>query len=129
MYISITIKNILQIFLGTLFNYSEVAKPYRLINLNKEPTFELKKSMIELIFLYDFILFVLAGYFWVYVILYIIIALRGNKSWVHLLFFSTTYMITVTYFDPFNYNIFFIIIVIILGYVNYLLFDKWVKFE
>ena len=129
MYISITVKNVLQFALGTSFNYSEVAKPYRLINLNKQPNFELKKNMIELVFLYDYILFALAAYLWIFLILYIIVTVKGNKLWIQISYTMIIYFIIVTYFDPFHYNIFFILITMLLGFINYFLFKKWIKYK
>lgn len=129
MYISISLKNFLQIFLGTLTNYDGVTKPYRLINLNKQPTFELKKSMIELIFLYDYILFIVIFYIWFFLILFFLTKKFGNKLWIHISYSLCIYLLAITYYDPFHYNLLFIVISLFLGYTNWWMFKKWIKFD
>ena len=129
MFISISLKNVLQIFLGTLTNYSEVTKPYRLININNRITFDTKISHLKLIFLYDFILFATIAYFWLFLILYLLVKKFGNKLLIHICYTIFVYIIIITYFDPFHYNIIFIFVCIILGYVNWWMFKKWIKFE
>ena len=57
MYISIGLKNILQIILGTIIDYQEIAEPYGLINLLKEPSFKGKINLIILMIGYDIIIF------------------------------------------------------------------------
>lgn len=129
MFISISLKNALQIFLGTLTNYSEVTKPYRLVNINNRITFDTKISHLKLIFLYDFILFASIAYFWLFLILYLLVKKFGNKLWIHFSYTILIYIFTITYFYPFNYNIIFIFITIILGYANWYLFKKWIDFS
>lgn len=128
MYIAISLKNLLQVIYGTISNYTEVAQMYRLINLKKETSFDGLIGLLYIVFVYDFIIFVIIFYFLIYLILYTLIAKFGNKLWIQILYVIIIYFVTITYFDPFNYNFFFILISVIIGYCNWWLFEKWIKF-
>ena len=129
MYISISLKNLLQISIGTLTNYSEVTKPYRLINLTKRSNFEARLNHLKLIFLYDYLLFALIAYLWLFIILYLLVAKYGNRLGIHICYIILVYLIVVTYFDPFKYNILFMLISLMLGFSNWWLFKKWIRFN
>lgn len=126
MYISIGLKNILQLLLGTLFNSEHDAKVYKLINLDMRSTLSTKLGLIELMLIYDFIVFVFIAYLWIYLILYLVVNLIGNKLWFQLLCPVTFYFTTILFIE-FNPNILFILITLILGFSNWWLFKKWIK--
>lgn len=127
MYINLFIKNVLQIILGYIFTSDTNIKVYRLYNIS-ETIYDFF-YIILLILVYDFLIFVKLFYSLIFLILYIIIRIFGNKLWIHVLYSLSIYIIAITFFDPYNYNIFFILIVMLLAYVNYFLFDKWVKLK
>lgn len=126
MYISISLKNILQILFGTLSNSDHDIKLYKLINLRDE-TYYSNLLTLKIILGYDFILLVILLYFWLYFLLYLIISLKGNKLWLQLFYPLIIYLITILVFDHFHPNILFIFIVIFLGYANWWMFKKWIK--
>lgn len=126
MYIAIGLKNILQLLLGTLFNSEHDAKVYKLINLDMRSTLNTKLGLIELMLMYDFIVFVFIAYLWIYLILYLIINLTGNRFWFQLLYPVIVYFTTILFIE-FNPNILFILITLILGFTNWWLFKKWIK--
>ena len=127
MYISISLKNILQFLLGTIFNAGHDAKVYKLINLNMRSTFDTKLGLIELILMYDFIIFTSIAYLWIYTFLYFIVNLIGNKLWFQIIYAIIVYLVTILFFDHFHPNILFIFIFIFLGYANWWMFKKWIK--
>lgn len=126
MYISIGLKNILQLLLGTLFNSEHDAKVYKLINLDMRSALNTKLGLIELMLMYDFIVFVFIAYLWIYLILYLVVNLIGNRLWFQLLYPFTVYFITILFIE-FNPNILFILITLVLGFTNWWLFKKWIK--
>ena len=126
MYISIGLKNILQILFGTLFSSETDIKVYKIYSF-VESVYSID-FIIKLILLYDFFIFVVLAYFWIYLLLYFIIAKFNNKLWLHISFTFIVFILIITYFDPFHYNILFYIITVILGYLNWWLFKKWLKF-
>lgn len=128
MYISITLKNILQIFFGTLTNYSEVAQIYRLVNLQKETSYENVVRLLYILFAYDYLIFGVLFYFWFFIILYFLIKKFGNKLSIHIFYILFIYFTIITYFDPFHYNVLFILTSICLGYANWWMFKKWINF-
>ncbi|RNA62649.1 hypothetical protein D1631_12235 [Chryseobacterium nematophagum] len=127
MYISIFLKNILQISIGTLFNYDSEIKVYKPINLREESSIEDIILLSKLILIYDFILFVFIFYFWTYFLLYLIITQLGNKLWFQIGYTTLFYLISVICFDYFHPSILFILITIILGIVNWWMFKIWIK--
>ena len=129
MYISISLKNLLQIFFGTIIKFDGVTKPYRLININNRSNLEAKINHLKLIFLYDYILFAFIFYLWIFVILLFLIKKFGNKLWIQISYSLSIYLLAITYYDPFHYNILFILIAIFLGYANWWLFKKWINFD
>lgn len=129
MYISISLKNLLQITFGTLTGYSGVTKPYRLINLNDRSNLEAKLIHLKLIFLYDYILFALFFYFWIFAFLLLCIRHYGNRLKIHILYFLIVYLLVITSIDPFHYNFLFILIMLIVGYANWWMFRRWIKFK
>ena len=63
------------------------------------------------------------------IILFFLTKKIGNKLWIHISYSLSIYLLAITYYDPFHYNILFIFITIFLGYVNWWLFKKWIKFD
>jgi hypothetical protein len=127
MYISIFLKNILQLFLGYLFSTDTDIKIYKVYDIKKS-SYTLD-YVIELMLLYDFFIFVTIAYLWIYLSLYLIITLIGNKLWFHIIYTIVIYLITILFFDHFHPNILFIIITILLGMLNWYLFKRWIKFN
>jgi hypothetical protein len=125
MYISISLKNILQILFGTLFGYSGIAESYGLINLKQYLSFEAKINIISIMMIYDFTLFTLLFYFWLFLLSYLVFALIGNKLWFHIVYSIVIYLLIIFRFDNFRLNILFIIITIILGCANWWMFKKY----
>lgn len=123
MYISISLKNILQILLGTFFNCSESSG---LINLKKILSIEALYLRLKLILIYDFVLLVFIAYFWIYFLLYLFAQLIGNKLWFHIGFMALIYLIVIIS-NCFDLNILFIFL--ILGYANWWMFKKWIKLK
>ena len=126
MYISISLKNILQIFLGYLSIENDI-KIYKIYNI-KNTVYSLE-YIFQLIIIYDYFIFAIIAYFWVFIILFFLIKKIGNKLWIHISYSLSIYLLAITYYDPFHYNILFILIAIFLGYVNWWLFKKWIKFD
>ena len=129
MYISISLKNILQILLGTIFNTEDDIKIYKLINIRSESSLEGVSLLFQVILGYDFFIFVAIAYLWIYVFLYLVVTLIGNKLWFHIIYTIAIYLITILFFDHFHPNILFILITIVLGFVNWWMFKKWIKFK
>jgi len=127
MYISISIKNILQLVLGHFFSSDTDIKVYKIYNLEKT-VYSLKFVTLQ-IFVYDFIVFASFAYSLIYLVLYSVVSLIGNKLWFHIGYTVTVYLLTVFYFDHFQINVLFIIIALFLGYSNWWTFKKWIKFE
>ncbi len=121
MYISISLKNILQIFLGYLSIENDI-KIYKIYNI-KNTVYSLE-YIFQLIIIYDYFIFAIIAYFWVFIILFFLTKKIGNIS-----YSLSIYLLAITYYDPFHYNILFIFITIFLGYVNWWLFKKWIKFD
>ena len=126
MYISISLKNILQIFLGHLSIENDI-KIYKIYNI-KNTVYSLE-YIFQLIIIYDYFIFAIIAYFWVFIILFFLTKKIGNKLWIHISYSLSIYLLAITYYDPFHYNILFIFITIFLGYVNWWLFKKWIKFD
>ena len=126
MYISISLKNILQIFLGYLSIENDI-KIYKIYNI-KNTVYSLE-YIFQLIIIYDYFIFAIIAYFWVFIILFFLTKKIGNKLWIHISYSLSIYFLAITYYDPFHYNILFIFITIFLGYVNWWLFKKWIKFD
>ena len=126
MYISISLKNLLQIFLGYLSIENDI-KIYKIYNI-KNTVYSLE-YIFQLIIIYDYFIFAIIAYFWVFIILFFLTKKIGNKLWIHISYSLSIYLLAITYYDPFHYNILFIFITIFLGYVNWWLFKKWIKFD
>ncbi|PRB02594.1 hypothetical protein CQ046_11940 [Chryseobacterium sp. MYb7] len=126
-YISIGLKNILQFSLGTIFNAEHDAKAYKLINLDMRSTFYTKLDLIKVMLIYDFMIFMLIAYIWIFLLLYIFVKTVGNKIWLHITYAIIVYLITILVFDNFSPNILFILVTILLGFINWWLFKKLIK--
>lgn len=129
MYISIGLKNILQIIIGTITDYNQVAKVYSLVNLKKRLSWDNKIGLIEILLIYDFVIFAIAFYLWGFLLLYILTVVLGNKLWLHIFYAIAIYLIIILFFDHFHPNFLFILITIFLGYANWVMFKKWIKFK
>lgn len=125
MYISIVLKNILQILFATIFNFSE---PKPIINLNEILSIEQLFLRFKLIFIYDFILLAFTMYLTAYFLLYLFTKLLGNKLLLHIIYMLSLYIILL-FVNRINLNLYFLIINFILGCSNWWMFQKWIKFE
>ena len=125
MYISISLKNILQLVLGHFFSSETDIKVYKIYNLEK--TVYTLKFVILQMFLYDFILFATFAYLWIFLVLYLVVSLLGNKLWFQIGYSLIIYLLTVFYFDHLSINFLFIIIALFLGFANWWMFKKWIK--
>ncbi|SUX48773.1 hypothetical protein [Chryseobacterium indoltheticum] len=126
-YISIGLKNILQILFGTVFNAEFDAKSYKLINLGMRSTFETKLGLIEVMLIYDLVIFMLTVYIWFFLLLYFFVQISGNKVWFHIVYMVIIYLTVTLVFDNFKPNFLFILITVILGTANWWMFKKWIK--
>ena len=127
LYISLNLKNFLQILFGTLSNYQEVPQPYRLVNLKSRSSFEAKVSLVKLILVYDYTIFTLLFYLWFFLILFLIITLIGNKLLFQIIYALIIYLLIILRFDNFQFNFLFALIVVIVGYLNWWMFKKFIK--
>jgi len=123
MYVSIILKNILQILLGTIFNSS---KSTGLINLRNFLGIETLYLNFKFIFLYDFILLVLFAYFWIYLLLYLVVLLIGNKLWFHVIYMLLLFVL-LQLIEQLEFSSLFILIALILGIANWKMFKKFAK--
>jgi len=129
MYISLFLKNALQILIGTISNSDSDIKLYKVINLRSESSIDDLLFLFSTLIIYDFLLLVIIFYFWIYLLLYLIISQIGNKLWLQIVYPIIFYLISIIYFDNFHPNILFIFIVIVLGFTNWWMFKKWIKFK
>ena len=106
MYISLIIKNILQFILGYFFSTNSDIKTYKIYNLKK--TVYSFDYVLQLIFLYDFIIFGLTFYLIICLTLYKLVTIIGNKIFLHIGFFIFVYLIVIFYIDNSKFNILFI---------------------
>jgi len=125
MYISIGLKNILQILFATIFTITE---PKAIINLRKILSLEQLCLSLKVVFIYDFILLAFTLYLIAYFLLYLFAQLLGNKFLLHIIYMISMYVVML-FVNRIDLNIFFLIIVFILGSANWWMFKKWLKFE
>lgn len=123
MYISLIIKNILQFILGYFFSTNSDIKTYKIYNLKK--TVYSFDYVLQLIFLYDFIIFGLTFYLIICLTLYKLVTIIGNKIFLHIGFFIFVYLIVIFYIDNSKFNILFITILVPIGIFNWYLYKKW----
>lgn len=121
-YISICLKNILQILVGTLFNSKGELSFY---SLNNENVYSFK-YILWIIILYDFFLLLLF-YIAIYFLLYYVIKIKGNKLWIQISYIAIIYSFAMFIIEHGNYYIEYTIIPIILGFSNWWMFKKWIS--
>lgn len=128
MYIFILSKNFFQLVFGYIFSSETDIKFYKIYNIQKSA------YTIDLIFLlmllYECFIFVYI-YFFIFLILYFVVLNYGNRLWIHLIYFSSIYVLII--FSVSNikteFNIFCLLIMIILGILNWWMFEKWIKLK
>lgn len=125
MYCAIIVKNVFQLIFGYFSNSESDIKIYKLYNL--QASNYSYNFLIQLIFIYDFILLAFTVYIFLYLILYLTIEAFGNKLWLQILYIFIIYIITIIIFNQGGFNNLFIIITILLGGVNWFLFKKYIK--
>lgn len=119
MYIAIVVKNILQLVFGYLSNSESDIKLYKLYNL-QDSTYSYV-FLFQLIFIYDFLFLAVSTYLPLYLILFLIVKVYGNKFWLHILYVFGIYMLAIYFFNNGNFNRLFILITILLGTLNWYL--------
>lgn len=122
MYIFILSKNVLQLIFGYLFTSETDIKFYKIYNIQK--SIYSVDTVIILMILYECLIFGYI-YFGIFLILYFFILNYGNKLFIQIVYLIVIYCLIAFSVDEFN--IFYLIIVILLGIVNWLLFKRWVK--
>lgn len=121
-YISICLKNLLQIIFATLFITDGDLHFY---SLRDENIYSLKTIFLY-IFLYDFLIFSLF-YIAVFFFLYYIIKIFGNKILIHIAYVVLIYSSAMFIREHGNFHIEYIIIPIILGCANWWMVKKWMQ--
>ena len=125
MYCGIFIKNMLQLIFGYISNSPNDIKLYKLYNLHQSNYSY--SFLLQLIFIYDFILLAISVYFPTYIILYFLINNWGNKLWLQLSYIVILYLIINYFFNSGNIDVLFLTIVITIGFFNWFLFKKWIN--
>lgn len=125
MYCAIIIKNVLQLVFGYLFTSTTDIKFYKIYNI-QQSIYSLD-TVIILMILYECCIYALI-YFAVFLILYFITLNYGNKLLIHIIYLVIIYcliILTVGIVKE-EFNIFYLLIMIILGTLNWWLFKKWI---
>ncbi|RNA62667.1 hypothetical protein D1631_12350 [Chryseobacterium nematophagum] len=125
MYCAIFVKNVFQLVLGYFSNSPNDIKLYKLYNLSQSNYSY--GFLIQLIVIYDFILFAISVYFPIYLILYLLINSGGNKIGLQISYMLIMYLVVNYFFNNGNCDILFVIITIVIGLLNWFLFKKWVN--
>lgn len=122
--VTILTKVFLQISFGTILQVPR--KPINALELfnGKEITF----SYLIYYLMYEFF-YIFLFYIWIYIILYFIIAKLGNKISIHLFYWLLIYNLAVLIFNREKVDFSSILIVIILGIMNWWMFKKYVKLQ
>lgn len=123
-YIFICLKNLLQIFYATIFITNGYLNFY---SLGEENAYSIKTIFFNICFYDFFLLFPL--YISVFLLLYYIIKIFGNKIGIQVFYILLIYSSIMFAKEHGNFHIEYIIIPVILGYVDWLMFKKWIKFE
>ncbi len=123
MYIFILFKNILQLIFGYLFSTETDIKFYKIYNIQR--TVYSLDFVILLMLIYECFLYVLI-YLLIFLMLYFITKRYGNKPWIHIGYFIILYSLVILMTKD-DFSIFYLIIMIIAGILNWLLFKKNIK--
>lgn len=121
-FLSVIIKNLLQILFATSF---KSAGELRFYNLNQENVYSFKFILFNII-LYDFILLFLF-YIIMYLILFFVVKDFGNKIWIQILYISIIYLLAMLIKEHGNFYFEYVIISILIGFSNWLMFKKWIN--
>lgn len=127
--ISIVIKNLMQIFLGTITNSKNVIESSLVIVNVSEYSFERFRLLLIGFLLYEVVIFGFLIYFWIYFLLFFIVKKIGNNLYIHILYLLLLYNFFVLLFNNEKIDFYFIIIILIIATLNYKFFKKWIKFE
>lgn len=122
----IFIKNMLQIIFGVITNSSN--KQYDSLILINPINFTgstLKFYMFYFI-LYEVIIIGLSCYLVMYIFLFFIIKQFGNKIYIQILFPLVIYNVAIIFFNT-SLDIFYLLIIIILGFMNWKIFKKYIN--
>ncbi|PIF45736.1 hypothetical protein CLU96_2747 [Chryseobacterium sp. 52] len=122
MYIFILFKNALQLIFGYLFTSATDIKFYKIYNI-EESIYPIE-FVIILMLLYECLIYGFI-YFGIFLILYFFVLTYGNKLFIHIIYLIVMYCLIVFGVDEFN--IFFLLIMIISGILNWWLFKKWMN--
>ena len=124
----IVIKNILQISFGVISNAP--SKPFDVLNIINIAKYTREGLMIYIIyfFLYEIVIFGTTFYFLMYLLLFILIQKFGNRISIHILFLLLIYNFVIQIFNDDKVEFYSILIVILLGFSNWMMFRKCMKF-
>lgn len=122
MYIFILFKNLLQLVFGYLFTSATDIKFYKIYNIQQ--SIYSVDIVIILMILYECLIYGFI-YFGIFLFLYFIILNYGNNLFIHTIYLIVIYCLVVLAVGGFN--IFYLIIMIVLGILNWMLFKKWIK--
>jgi len=124
----IVIKNILQIFFGVVSN--SPSRPFDNLNIINILNFSNDSFLIYItyFFLYEIIIFGATFYFWMYLLLFVIIKKFGNKISIQILYLLILYCLAIQIFNDNKIEFYSILIVFLLGFSNWMMFKKWMKF-
>lgn len=121
--ITILSKVFLQIVLGTILNLKLM--PYDALKLYNG-TGMIFSDILYFLFI-EFIYYFVLYYLWLYIILYFIVLKLRNKISIQLFYWLLMYNFAVLFFNDEIVNFYSIIVVLILGTLNWWMFKKWIK--
>lgn len=124
----IVIKNIFQIFFGVVSN--SPSRPFDNLNIINILNFSNDSFLIYItyFFLYEIIIFGATFYFWMYLLLFVIIKKFGNNISIQILYLLILYCLAIQIFNDNKIEFYSILIVFLLGFSNWMMFKKWMKF-
>lgn len=125
--IFITAKSIFQFIFGTLINAP--IHPFDSLNIINGTSYSMDHfiSYFYYYLLYEIIIFGTVFYFWMFVLLFFLIKKFGNKISLQILYLLIIYIFAVQIFNNEKVDIYPVLIVILLGLLNWWMFKKWIK--
>ncbi len=124
--IAILIKVFLQVFLGTILNVPR--KPIQALELFNGEKADISYYIYPL-FVYEFFFHFFSFYIWIYLLLFFIVSKFGNNLLIQLGYCLVIYFLYINFLTTDKIELFFSIILLIIGLVNWWMFKKWIRFE